>query len=285
MNIFSEPDWVLNNVLAYQLSPNISTNTFHEINKKLESLQRGEPIVSVVIPAWNEESNVLSCIASIANTETHLPIEIIVVNNNSTDNTQNILDRLHVKTLQQSIVGCGPARQMGQENAKGKYILLADADCIYPKLWINKMVESLQSANVVCVYGRYSFISEKGYPRWKLFFWESLKDIIAEIRHCKRPFLNCYGMSMGYLRDLGLKVGFVDHNIRGEDGRLCFDLMTFGKVKQVKSGLARVWTKPRTLQQEGSLSRSLVKRIKKELLRLNSMFTRLAPHNTKISEN
>src|SRR5690606_10883035 len=103
-----------------------------------------------------------------------------------------------------------------------------DADCIYPKFWVNEMVESLKMANVVCVYGRYSFISEKGYPRWKLFFWECLKDIIAEVRHFKRPFLNSYGMSMGYVRELGMKVGFVEKDIRGEDGRLCFDLMSFG---------------------------------------------------------
>src|SRR5690606_16764929 len=147
---------------------------------------------------------------------------IIVVNNNSSDDTQLTLSKLNVKNYFQRIQGCGPARQVGQLNAKGKYILLADADCIYPTCWLDSMLGKMQGKGVVCVYGRYSFLPEGDYPRWKLFLFETLKDIIAEVRHIKRPYLNAYGISMGYVRDLGIKVGFVDYKIWGDDGRLCF---------------------------------------------------------------
>src|SRR5690606_37809247 len=157
-------------------------------------------------PAWNEEMNILDCISSFSLMETDIPFEILIVNNNSTDNTQKTIDQLHVRSLFQRVQGCGPTRHMGQENAIGKYILLADADCIYPICWISKMVEKLQEPNVICVYGRYSFIGENDLPRWKLFFFEKLKDVISEIRHIKRPYLNAYGMSMGYVRELGLKI-------------------------------------------------------------------------------
>src|SRR5690606_12626695 len=146
--------------------------------------------------------------------------------------------RLHVRKLFQEIQGCGPARQLGQENAKGKYILLADADCLYPDCWLNEMMKVLTQPGVVCVYGRYSFISEERYPRWKLYSLEKMKDIIAEIRHLKRPYLNAYGISMGYVKEYGLKVGYVMYKIWGDDGRLCFDLMSYGKVKQVRSNKA-----------------------------------------------
>src|SRR5690606_28868491 len=99
---------------------------------------------------------------------------------------------------------CGPARQMGQENAIGEYVLLADADCIYPECWIDAMMDKLTLPGIVCVYGRYSFIADKGFPRWKLFLYEVLKDLIAELRHFKRPYLNALGMSMGYIKALGL---------------------------------------------------------------------------------
>src|SRR5690606_19757182 len=139
--------------------------------------------------------------------------------------------------------------------------------------------------NVVCVYGRYSFIGENDFQRWKLFFFEKLKDVISEIRHIKRPYLNAYGMSMGYVRELGLKIGFVNYHIRGEDGRLCFDLMKYGKIRQVKADDARPWTKPRTLQLDGNFQKALLIRVKIEMGRFFSLFISHPPHDTKTSTN
>src|SRR5690606_26881330 len=151
--------------------------------------------------------------------------------------------------------------------------------------WLDEMTRILAQQDVVCVYGRYSFIPETGYPRWKLYLLERMKDVIAEVRHFKRPYLNAYGISMGYVKELGLKVGYVMYKIWGDDGRLCFDLMQFGDVRQVKSNSARVWTKPRTLQRDGSFSKAIRARVKKEVMRFSSMFHPLAPHDTKTSKN
>ncbi|HEX8334346.1 MAG TPA: glycosyltransferase family A protein [Segetibacter sp.] len=225
-----------------------------------------------MITARNEEVDILKTVGSLAQQTTQIPFEIIVVNNNSSDRTQDTLDRLNIRTFFQPKQGWGPGRQMGMENALGKYILLADCDCIYPPQWVDKLTAALQNPGVVSVYGRYSFISEPGYPRWKLFILEKLKDFIAEIRHINRPFLNSYGMSMGFIKEYGLKEGFYNNNTRGEDGRMCYDLMKYGKVKQVKSYKSRVWTGPRTLKKEGSLTRSFITRITKEFKRFPIYF-------------
>ncbi|WP_090629082.1 glycosyltransferase [Parapedobacter indicus] len=45
-------------------------------------------MVSILITVWNEEVNILNCISSLSALETSIPHEIIVINNNSTDNTQ-----------------------------------------------------------------------------------------------------------------------------------------------------------------------------------------------------
>ncbi len=286
MNVFKNPEWLKPLKFDYQSFDDVPASVFGAINDKLDKLQSGlPPLVSISIIAWNEEVNLLHCIASLANMKTNIPLEIIVVNNNSTDKTQQTLDSLHVKSYFQKIQGWGPARQMGLENARGKYVLLADADCFYPETWVDEMIKVLTQPDVVCVYGRYSFISEPGYPRWKLFFLEKLKDLIAEVRHLKRPYLNAYGISMGYVTEYGLKAGYVMHKIRGEDGRLCFDLMKFGKIRQMKKSSARVWTSPRTLQQDGSFGQALVKRLVKESKRFFDLFTPRAPHDTKTSTN
>jgi glycosyltransferase involved in cell wall biosynthesis len=200
MNIFNNPKWLGSFQYNYTKYEEIPDSDFALINKDLDAIHSAHPVVSIIISAWNEEVNILRCIASLAKTVCSYPIEIIVVNNNSADKTQQTLDKLHVKALFEKKQGCGPARQLGQENAKGKYVLLADADCFYPSCWVEEMISVLSKPDVVCIYGRYSFISEPGFPRWKLFLLERMKDAISEFRQLNRPYLNAYGLSMGYVR-------------------------------------------------------------------------------------
>jgi glycosyltransferase involved in cell wall biosynthesis len=279
MFFYKNPTWIDKRLLAAGRLEDLPESIYYEINKNLGTIQSEDPLISVVIPAYNEELNIVRTIHSLSQSKTTLGIEIIVVNNNSTDRTQAVLSRLNVRSYFQSKPGCGPARQMGQQHAKGKYILTADADCYYPPRWIEKMTKALQQENVTCVYGRYSFLATADKPRWKLFWYETVRDIVGELRHINRPCINALGMSMGYVKDLGLKVGFVDRKVRGEDGRMCFQLMHLGKIKQVRDRSVRVWTLPRTLEKEPSLIYSLMARAAVELSRIKHYFYPQAPHD------
>jgi glycosyltransferase involved in cell wall biosynthesis len=285
MYLISLPAWIKEFKYPYKKFEEIPEEVFEKINSELDKAQNEQPLVSILIAAFNEEVNILACVASLSKMRSDFPFEIIVINNNSKDKTQNTIDKLHVKSLFQPIQGCGPSRQLGQEKAKGKYILLADADCIYPSVWVDEMIKVLQKPGISCVYGRYSFINSSGFPRWQLFIYEKMKDVIAEYRHFKRPYLNAYGISMGYIKEFGLKAGYVMYLIWGDDGRLAFDLMSYGKIKQVKTGSARVWTGTRTLERDGTFFKALVKRIKKESQSFSSNLTTHPPHDTKTSKN
>jgi glycosyltransferase involved in cell wall biosynthesis len=282
MNIFRNPKWISEFEYPYDGYEDISQKVFDEINQRLDKVQSAKPLVSIIISAWNEEVDILKTVGSLSNVKTKIPLEIIVVNNNSTDRTQKTLDRLHIKNYFQPIQGWGPGRQMGMENALGKYILLGDSDCIYPDCWVENMIEGLKIEGVVSVYGRYSFISEKGFARWQLSILEFCKDLIAEVRHIKRPFLNSYGMSMGFVKEYGLKEGFYMNKTHGEDGRMCYDLMKYGKVKQIRSNSNRVWTGVRTLRKSGSFSQVMKTRIIKEVKRFSIYFnTKMKYHPPK----
>lgn len=285
MNIINNPKWISKYDYSYKSISEVPNEVFDSINNKLNKLQSGHPTITILISAWNEEMNILKTISSLSDSSTTIPLEIIVINNNSSDNTQDTLNKLKVTNYFQPIQGCGPARQLGMEQSKSKYILLADADCIYPSCWVDEMFSKLNQDNVACIYGRYSFIAEKGFPRWKLFILETCKDIVAEIRQFRRPYLNAFGISMGYVVEYGLKVGFIMHNTRGDDGRFCFDLMEYGKVMPVRANKARPWTGPRTLQRDGSFSRALWLRVLLEFKRMASYFTYHIPHDTKTSKN
>ena len=285
MNIIHNPSWIDDFRYNYKCFDEIPEKVFDQINADLDVVQSKSPLVSIVIAAWNEEVNILGSVGSLSRLKTTVPFEIIVVNNNSTDRTQRTLEKLHIKTLFEERQGAGPARQTGQEHASGKYILIADADCLYPSCWLDEMLKKLQKPGVVCVYGRYSFIGEDKQTRWKFAVLETLKDMVAEFRHLKRPYLNAYGISMGYVKEYGLKAGFVTKLIRGDDGRLCFDLMKYGKVLQVRSNKARVWTAPRTIMQDGTIENAIRIRVRREMKRFWSMFYAHPPHDTKTSSN
>lgn len=279
MYIYKNPAWIDKRLLRANTLDDFPESIFYEINKNLGTILSEEPTVSIVIPAYNEEANIIRSVYSLSRNKTTFGVEIIVVNNNSTDRTQQVLNRLNVRSFFQPKAGCGPARQLGQQHAKGKYILMADADCYYPPQWIQKMTQALEQKDTPCVYGRYSFLGTADKPRWQLFLYECMRDAFGEVRHIKRPCVNALGMSMGYVKDLGLKTGFVDHKIRGEDGRMCFQLMRFGKIKQVRDRAARVWTLPRTLDKEPNLLYSIGVRIVLELGRITHYFSTQKQHD------
>lgn len=285
MRLFKNPKWInleLKEIEQYSL---LNQDVFLKINNRLEKKISSTPVVSIIISAWNEEVNLVRCIDSLSKLQSNIPFEIIVVNNNSKDRTQESIDKLKVRGLFQPIQGCGPSRQMAQEQALGKYILLADADCLYPPEWLDMMMSKLKNPGVICVYGRYSFIADSAFLRFKLSIYEFLKDIFAEIRHIKRPYLNAYGISMGYVKEAGLKAGYIQHKTWGDDGRLAFDMMKYGRIKQVRSAKARVWTGYRSLLRDGSISKAFLTRIVKEVQRFGIYFKKEKDHDTKTSLN
>ena len=242
------------------------------------------PLVSVVIPAYNEAKHIEGTIGSLMNqTMGAEEYEIVIVDNNSTDDTWEILSRFPVRAFKQPIQGCGPAKQMGLMEARGKYILNADADVYYPEDWILKMVTPLiENESIACVYSKHRFLPEPGFGPFKLFMLRKMRDVMIVLKSINRPWLNCYGMTMGYRREQALAVGFDMRNLRGDDGRMAYDLTRFGKILQVN---APVYTHVRTLRQDGGMLQVIWKRIKRELPGVMVNITRQKDHDTKTSGN
>jgi glycosyltransferase involved in cell wall biosynthesis len=285
MYLFKNPDWIDKQLFQVNRLEDVPEETFQAIRERLAAKMSKEPTITIVIAAWNEEINIIRCLDTLSKNETTIPFDIIVVNNNSKDRTQKVIDKLGVTSFFQEIQGCGPARELGQQKAKGKYILIADADCFYPQKWIQLMGQTLLKVGVVCVYGRYSFLGNNSISRWQFSLYDIVRDTMIEIRHIKRPYLNAYGISMGYVKEFGIREGFLRRNIRGDDGRLAFDLMKYGKVELVRFGESRVWTSNRTLERDGNMLKALKKRILREFARFDKYFTPPVPHDTKVSNN
>ncbi len=107
--------------------------------------------VSLVIPVYNEEKFIGNCLNSVFN-QTIIPDEVIIVDNNSTDNTIDIASQFPVKIVKERKQGMIPARNCGFENAKYEIIAKTDADTVFPKNWIEKIKEQFVDG-VVAVGG------------------------------------------------------------------------------------------------------------------------------------
>jgi glycosyltransferase involved in cell wall biosynthesis len=113
--------------------------------------------VSVIVPVYNVEKYLIKCLDSIVN-QTLQEIEIICVNDGSTDNSPKILKEYSLKDERIKIIdkennGLGAARNTGIEAAKGEYIGFVDSDDwieldAYEKLYKN--AKSLNSDMVMC---------------------------------------------------------------------------------------------------------------------------------------
>jgi len=100
-------------------------------NKKLK--------VSIIIPAFNEESVLESCLQALAK-QTMTPYEVIVVDNNSTDKTGTIAKRFpFVKLLKEKEQGIIPAHHKGFNFASGDILARIDADTVVSKTWVERV--------------------------------------------------------------------------------------------------------------------------------------------------
>ena len=118
--------------------------------------------ISVVIPAYNEEHYIGLCIQSVREQHSEDIIEIIVVDNGSTDGTFATAEKFHgITVLRESKKGPSHARQLGFLEAKGDYVAFIDADTRVPAGWINKIKkEFAQSPKLVCLSGPFRYYDQ-----------------------------------------------------------------------------------------------------------------------------
>ena len=230
-------------------------------------LLKGTPEVSIVIPAYNEEFTIAATLASLAENITSRSVEIVVVDNNSADRTAEIAMKCGARCVPQPLQGITHARNMGLSLAKGKYIMNADADTIYPKDWIELMVKPLDSSEVSLTYGRFSFIPTAGTGRFVYFFYEMIADFSRWLnRNFHEEGVNVYGFNSAFRREQGLSVDSFNHpSHTNEDGWLAMKLRNagYGKLNYVHHPKARVWTTDRRIQIDGGLLKGSWKRIKR----------------------
>jgi glycosyltransferase involved in cell wall biosynthesis len=124
-------------------------------------------MISVVIPALDEEKHIGTCLQSLKEQTYAGDYEVIVVDNGSGDGTAAI-----ARNLGATVVGCqgkgiGQVRQVGADAAQGDIIVQADADTIYPPQWLTTIADQFAAhPKAVALSGRYFYTKR---PWWAGF--------------------------------------------------------------------------------------------------------------------
>lgn len=122
-----------------------------------------DPRISVVIPAFNEEKLISKTLQSLVDQKIDEEFEVIVVDNNSTDQTVDIVKKFNDKLTKLKIVnqnkqGIAPSRNKGFEKARGQIIASTDSDEILPKNWLEVITKTLGTDDdVVACFGPYLY--------------------------------------------------------------------------------------------------------------------------------
>ena len=239
----------------------IPDEVYDEIKANLARKQSADPLISIVVIAYNEEKRLSACLWSLSDLVTHYPMEIIGVNNNSKDKTEEVYQRLGLSYFNEPKQSPGFARQCGLDHAKGKYHFCIDADTFYPPRYVDLMMTKLKMPDVSCVSSFWSFFPDENHSSFGLFLFEMIRDMFLYVQHFKRPELCVRGMVFAFNVEYARQVKIRTDIRRGEDGSLALSLKSFGRIAFLYHRQARPVTGYGTIGSQ-SLWQSFIQHVK-----------------------
>jgi glycosyltransferase involved in cell wall biosynthesis len=163
-----------------------------------------EPLVSVVIPCLNEAENIEACVhaAQAALVRMDVPGEVVVADNDSEDESARLAEGAGARVVIERRRGYGSAYLAGFAAAKGRYIVMADADLTYDFQEIPRFVEALEGGAEMVIGDRMDNIQPGAMP-WlhqyvgnpiltgllNLFFRTGISDAHCGMRALRRDVL------------------------------------------------------------------------------------------------
>jgi glycosyltransferase involved in cell wall biosynthesis len=219
------------------------------------------PIVrlSFVVPAYNEEAYLPACLESIVAQTRELgdAVEIIVVNNASTDRTREVALRIPgVRVVDEPHKGLTFARQAGFMASTGDLIANVDSDGRLPPGWVARVLDAFaQSPSLVCLSGPLVYYDLSSIQRLcvTMFYWLA-KTLYALNRYVLRRGSMVQGGNFILRRDALEKIGGFNTAIvfYGEDTDIARRIYPMGDVDFTLK--FKIFTSGRRLRHEGVLT-------------------------------
>jgi glycosyltransferase involved in cell wall biosynthesis len=188
-----------------------------------------KPLISVVVPAFNEEKYLPKCLEALERQDFRGTREVIVVNNNSRDNTESIARSFKTKVVREKQQGLIFSKQAGCKHAKGKYIVVLDADNIPAPHWLKTIIEILRRSKVAAVTGPYLIPKA---PWWARLHTSLGIYLIQSVQFITKSSPHIWGGNVAFRREHFEKFGGYDtrFTFAADEVKLRKDLKKFGRI-------------------------------------------------------
>lgn len=188
-----------------------------------------KPLVSVVIPAFNEEKFISKTLQSLLK-QNFKNFEVIVVDNNSTDKTAELAKSFGAIVLFEPCKGISNARQKGFLSAKGTIIASTDADTILPPNWLSHIIQRFEKdKNLIGIGGIFKYYSGSIIVRLVVDYF--LYPLLLLDKICSGGWIfmgSNFSVKKQAFLDIG---GFNTELVLNEDVELSYRLRKIGKIK------------------------------------------------------
>lgn len=190
--------------------------------------------VSIVIPAYNEGNNIRVCVNSLK--VQNFPkddYEIVVVDNNSTDNTLELIKNLNITYTVEYKKGPAAAKNAGIKMATGNIIAFVDGDCVADRNWLKEIVTGFKDSNTGCVAGEIMAMERENMSLLEQFLIK--KGHLSQKQHMEHSFLPFAATAnAAYRKEVFDKIGFFDEDLFvGEDADLSWRMQLFTRYKLI----------------------------------------------------
>jgi GT2 family glycosyltransferase len=202
---------------------------------------------SIIIPTFNGALRIGNCLDALLLQTEGRNVEIMVVNDGSTDNTVEVVARYsRVRLISQPNTGPAAARNRGATEARGTIILFTDDDCVPMQGWLDAMLEPFQDPEVVGVKGAYRTRQTRLLARFVQIEYEDRYRLMAGLPSI--DFIDTY--SAAFRRDRFLEMTGYDTSFPlacAEDVELSYRMSRRGWTMRFAPAAIVYHTHPDTL--------------------------------------
>ncbi|ONI87329.1 family 2 glycosyl transferase [Saccharothrix sp. ALI-22-I] len=219
-------------------------HTSRRLHREIEVRPHAPP-VSVIVPAYNEAANIAAAVRSIVNSEHPADVEVVVVDDGSTDGTAQVVEALNlpgVRVVSQSNLGKFAALNAGIALARHDALVLVDGDTVFEPDTVSKVVRPLGDTGVGAVSGNVKVANRGGLlGRWQHLEYCAGSNLDRQILNALECIPTIPGAIGAFRRDAVDEVGGISPDTLAEDTDLTMAITRAG-WRVVYEPAARAWT-------------------------------------------